>query len=122
MFSASCHCGNISIEASRVPETLTSCNCSICRRYAVVWAYFKTAEVTIKIKREQPRAYFWGDEMINFMHCSNCGCVTHYTGRGQGDVDGMDRVAINTRMSPIEQVADIRVRHFDGADTWAYLD
>jgi len=122
MLTASCHCGNISIVANNKPQTLTSCNCSICNRYGAIWAYFKTADVKIKVKKAQPKAYFWGDEMINFMHCSVCGCVTHYTGRGEGDQEGMDRVAVNTRMSPINEVADIPIRHFDGADTWTFLD
>jgi len=118
MLSASCHCGNISIIASHTPETVTSCNCSLCRRYGAIWAYFKTAEVNIAVKSEQPRAYIWGDEIINFMCCPICGCVTHYTGREKAP----DRVAVNTRMSPLDEVADIPIRHFDGADTWEYLD
>lgn len=122
MLTASCHCGNISMSAESTPETLTSCNCSICSRYGVVWAYFKTAEVTVTIRDEQPKAYYWGDECINFLHCPNCGCVTHYTGRGPVEDQAIDRVAINTRMCPKEQVEGIRVRHFDGADTWTFLD
>jgi len=31
-------------------------------------------------------------------------------------------MAVNCRLAEPEHVAGIRVRHFDGADSWQYLD
>lgn len=64
-------------------------------------------------------AYIWNDRVIEFYHCTNCGCLTHYE-----DVEKNpgSRLAVNARMFPPEEIADIPVRHFDGAGTWEFLD
>jgi len=35
---------------------------------------------------------------------------------------GDSRIAVNARMMSPEDIAGIRLRTFDGADTWKYLD
>ena len=120
MLTAQCHCGNISLTVNETPETLTQCNCSVCNRYGARWAYFKAAQVQINFRQTKSQTYRWGDGDIDFHHCSTCGCVTHYTGSGKPEQ--IDRIAINTRMCPAIQTASIRIRHFDGADTWSYLN
>lgn len=64
-------------------------------------------------------AYLWNDKVIEFHHCNTCGCLTHYE-----DVDRAPdrRVAVNARMMSPQDLAGIRIRTFDGADTWKYLD
>jgi hypothetical protein len=51
-------------------------------------------------------------------HCATCGCVTHWRSLPGGD----DRVGVNTRLADPAEMAGVRVRHLDGADTWEYLD
>jgi hypothetical protein len=41
MLTASCHCGAVMVQVPRKPRSLTNCNCSMCRRYGVLWAYYK---------------------------------------------------------------------------------
>ncbi len=48
MLSATCHCGAVRIHIPRKPRSLTNCNCSICRRYGVLWAYYRDAEVKLE--------------------------------------------------------------------------
>jgi len=115
-----CHCGNIAFTVDQTPETLTECNCSMCNRYGSQWAYFKPSEVTITVRDTHTNTYRWGDESIDFHHCPNCGCITHYTGTGKGEP--MDRLAVNARMCSLDQTKGIPIRHFDGADTWKFLD
>lgn len=121
MLTGHCHCGNIQITADHTPETVTECNCSICHRYGVRWAYFTAAQVNIEVRDTPTVCYRWGDQMIDFHHCPSCGCVTHYTGVSETQNPG-DRVAVNSRLCPIEQTQDIRIRHFDGAEQFKYLD
>ena len=47
MLTASCHCGAVKVQVPRKPRRLTNCNCSICRRYGVLWAYYKDADVQL---------------------------------------------------------------------------
>ena len=56
---------------------------------------------------------------IEFWHCNTCGCLTHYEST---DKTGHYRIAVNARMMAPEDVAGIRLRTFDGAETWQYLD
>jgi hypothetical protein len=48
MIATTCHCGAVRISIPRVPETLTHCDCSICRRYGTLWAYYAKDEVKIE--------------------------------------------------------------------------
>lgn len=46
--SATCHCGSVRIRVRRAPRTVTRCNCSICRRYGALWAYYGASAVQIE--------------------------------------------------------------------------
>ena len=119
MLQAICHCGDVRIDIARRPQALTQCTCSICRRYGAQWAYYTRRSVTVHADPATVSAYVWGDRTIEFFHCNRCGCVTHYESV-EKDIDS--RIAVNARMLPAEDVAGIRVRTFDGAKTWKYID
>jgi len=119
MLKGSCHCGAVGIEISRKPRVLRRCTCSICRRYGAVWAYCSAKTAQLSHAPDALTAYRWNDEVIEFWHCRTCGCLTHYT---SNDTRAGQRIAINTRMLAPEDIEGIRVRTFDGADTWRYLD
>jgi hypothetical protein len=116
---ASCHCSAVQIEIDSLPDTLTQCTCSICRRYGALWAYRtrKTARIIAGQQSETP--YLWNDRVIEFYHCNNCGCMTRYE-----DVEKLEdsRIAVNARMIAPVDIAGLRIRIFDGAETWKYLD
>ena len=109
---AVCHCGNISISAMKLPATVTSCNCSICRRYAALWAYYKPADVEVKFLNDESTFYIWGDRELEFHRCVTCGCVTHYV---TTDKFNDPIFAINARMIETEILEAIPVRYANGA-------
>lgn len=115
MLEATCHCGAVRIEVPRVPEQLTSCNCSICRRLGWIVAYYGMSEVTIHGETD---TYAWGDRMLRFHRCRVCGCATHWWPENPT----RDRMGVNARLLPPEALAGSRIRRFDGADTWTFLD
>lgn len=115
MIEASCHCGNVRITVDEAPPTLTSCNCSVCRRNGGLWAYYAPTQVTVS---GDTVAYVQGDRMLELRHCGTCGCVTHWN---PVDPAGT-RMGVNARMMAPEIVAAARIRRFDGADTWEFLD
>ena len=47
MIEASCECGAVRLEIETPPETVGDCNCSICRRYGALWAYYPLAQVRV---------------------------------------------------------------------------
>ena len=119
MLSASCHCGAVRLEIARRPRQLTECNCSICRRYGALRAYYSHKTVRVVCARDALSAYLWRNGTLEFYHCKKCGCVTHHErARKRSD----STVAVNARMMEPEVIASIRIRRLDGASTWKFLD
>jgi hypothetical protein len=105
---ATCHCGAVTISLAIPPTVVTECNCSLCKSYGVLWAYYSPPTDT----------YAWNDKNVDFHRCKNCGCVTHWTPRNPT----RDRRGINARLLPPEVFAAAKLRHRDGAVTGKYLD
>ncbi len=119
MLEAKCHCGNIVLSTTELPESVTSCNCSICHSLGALWAYYNLPDVGIKNSNPADSIYEWGEKTMSFHRCENCGCTTHYT---RTEDDGNRLVAINTRMVSPAQMESISIRYFDGAVSWKYIE
>lgn len=119
MYEASCHCGKVRMEIAELPPTVTDCNCSLCRRYGALWAYYRRDQVRLDAAPASLSAYVWGDRTIEFWHCRNCGCLTHYE---SVEKNPDSRFVINARMLPLATLQSLKVRKLDGADTWQYLE
>jgi hypothetical protein len=118
MLTASCHCGAVTVRVPRKPRSLTSCNCSICRRYGVLWAYYKDADVELAAKPAATDEYLWGDKTQKFIRCRKCGCVMQWKKLhvGEGTHTG-----VNARNFDPAALGDVKVRLLDGANTWKYI-
>jgi hypothetical protein len=116
--TGSCHCGAIRLQLDAAPETVTDCDCSICRRYGVLWAYYAPAQVHILAAPRSTDIYMWSDRSIEFHRCRVCGCVTHWA---PVDPKG-DRMGVNARLLDLEVLAAARIRKLDGAVTERYVD
>jgi len=115
VLQSSCHCGAVRLAIPRAPSEVTDCNCTICRRYGVLWAYFSPGEVQITGATD---VYLRGEKSIEFHRCKACGCVTHWA-----PVDrARDRMGVNGRLLEPDVLSRARVRRLDGLDTWKYLD
>ena len=119
MLVGTCHCGAVRIEVPRRPRMLTNCNCSICRRYGVLWAYYKAADVRIVCKPRATTSYSWGRNALQFVRCKTCGCVTNWQRIRPRKENYM---GVNARNFEPSDLGDVRIRLLDGADTWKYLD
>lgn len=76
--NGSCHCGAVRLTVPKPPTEATQCGCSICRRYAGLWAYYPVGEVTISGPTD---SYVWGRRGIEYRRCAECGCVVAWTPR-----------------------------------------
>lgn len=119
MLGGSCHCGKVRFEVPGRPEHLILCNCSICRRYGVLWAFYARDEVRLSGHPEHTRGYIWGERTIETFHCSDCGCVTHWESLTPKP-DG--KISLNMRNVDPDELGEVRLRRFDGAQSWTYLD
>ncbi|MCB1647526.1 MAG: GFA family protein [Pseudomonadales bacterium] len=110
MIEGSCHCGAARWTFDRVPEDATACNCTVCRRYGVLWAYdYENQGIHVL---GQTQAYIRGDS-IEFHFCPECGCVSFWRAITADDA-GRKRIAVNLRLAEPDVVAHIPVDHFDG--------
>jgi hypothetical protein len=117
--TATCHCGAIRVTVPKVSRTLTSCNCSICRRYGALWAYYAARVVTVDAPRGGLTSYSWNKKVRAYYRCKKCGCVTHYKYRAK---QRNRTIAVNAANFEPSALTGARIRHLDGASSWKYLD
>lgn len=109
-----CHCGAVTWRFRGIPEGATACNCTLCRRYGVLWAYDYEDEGIQVSGRTQ--AYVHG-KSIGFHFCPMCGCVAYWRSLQPG-ADGRRRIAVNLRLTEPEPIARVPIDHFDGLVTF----
>jgi hypothetical protein len=107
----SCHCGALEWRFNGMPESATACNCTVCRRYGVLWAYDFEGERIHVSGRTQ--CYVRG-KAIEFHFCPNCGGVAYWRAL-QIDAEGRRRIAVNLRL------AHLPIDHFEGLVSFADL-
>ncbi len=111
MIEASCHCGAVRFTVETAPDELTDCNCSVCRRYGALWAYYQAPQVRFDPASGPTDVYLWGRRQLGFHRCRACGCLTHWAA-----VDRRyTRMGVNARLMPPEVLAAVPVMPFDGA-------
>lgn len=118
VISATCHCGAVHIEVARRPTSVTQCNCSICRRYGALWAYYTRRSVRLAPHPALLSTYVWQDKAVRFQRCKACGCVTHWD---TADASPKGRFAVNARLMDQERIARTPIRVLDGDQSWHTL-
>jgi hypothetical protein len=117
----SCHCGAVHWEYRGTIPDATICNCTVCRRYGVLWAYEYEGE---GIRVDDPSgalsAYSRGSHSISFNFCKNCGNIVCWRGLKPRD-NGKTRIAVNLRLAEPNDVAGIRLQRFDGFHSFSDL-
>ena len=112
MLIATCHCGQVRLEVPRRPRSVTNCNCSICRRYGTLWAYFKQSQVRVLASPGATRDYAWGRNVLRFVGCKNCGCITHWERIVR--VEGK-KMGVNARNFDPEVLGPVHIELLDAA-------
>lgn len=119
MLTGACHCGAVRVTIPRKPRAVTDCNCSICRRYGALWAYYKASVVKILAPKAGFSKYSWKRKIRAYCRCKKCGCVTHYEYRKKRRNSIVAVNAVNFEPTALEGA---RIRHLDGAASWKFLD
>jgi hypothetical protein len=118
MLAGSCHCGNVRIDIPARPDALVLCNCTICRRNGALWAFYAREDVRLSGHPEHTNGYVWGERTITTFHCTGCGGVTHW----EPLAPDRTKFGINIRNFDPHEIGEVRLRRFDGAESWTYLD
>ncbi len=64
--AGNCLCGAVRILAATPPRQVTECNCSACRRYGTLWAYYPPRDVRIE---GATVSFTRGEASLEFHHC-----------------------------------------------------
>ena len=111
-----CHCGAVRFRVASKPlYGLTTCNCSICRRYGALRAHHNLDEVSISTSETSTFQYIWGHKALAFHTCRTCGCTTHYM-----PVEGIGSTMMGVNYNLVDdtsRLADFPTRDNDGAGT-----
>jgi hypothetical protein len=116
MIESSCICGAVRLAITRAPDEVLDCNCTLCRRYGTLWAYYSPKDVTIPSGLTD--IYMRGAKQIEFHRCKICGCVTHWSPADKT----YDRMGVNARLMAPEVLSRVPVRPWDGLNSRKYLD
>jgi hypothetical protein len=119
MLAGTCHCQAVRIQIPRRPRSLTNCNCSICRRYGALWAYYKQAEVQVICEPGATQGYIWGRRVLRFVRCRGCGCLTHWE---RVEPKEGARIGINARNFEPQALGSASIRLLDAASDWEDLE
>jgi hypothetical protein len=118
MLVGTCHCGNINWTFKGLPESVTACNCTLCRRYGVLWIYDYEGEriqiggVSTTYTRHDRR-----NPALEVHFCGKCGCVAAWRGLNL-EADGRRRIAVNLRLTEPAPVQHLPIDHFDGLNSF----
>lgn len=112
MLSGNCHCQAVSWKYPLVLESVTACNCTLCRRYGALWAYGYLQD---GIQISGPTKKYERGSRINGYHfCTECGCLAYYLSNSE-DQQGRRRIAVNLRMIDNPQaILNLPIDHFEG--------
>ncbi|OOG69137.1 hypothetical protein BLJAPNOD_01550 [Ensifer sp. M14] len=111
MIEGHCHCKSVRLSVRVRPDTLGSCNCSLCSRLGALWGYYNAEEVSISDPQGKLVGYVQGDATLTLHHCGTCGCTTHWSPIGTDAT----RMGVNMRLFDRAVWVDIPHRLIDGA-------
>lgn len=116
-----CHCGAVSWRFTGPIPDATICNCTICRRYGVLWAYgYDGEEIKVEAPQHGLSSYLWGSRSISFNFCRTCGNVISWRATSPR-ANGKTRIAVNLRLAEPDEVARIPLQRFDGLNAFEDL-
>mgnify|MGYP003428987997 FL=1 len=115
MLEGSCHCGAVKWTYAGEPDGATTCNCTLCRRYGVLWIYGHEGEGGTF---SGPTRIYTRGAALEFHFCPTCGCVVAWRAL-HPQADGRKRCAVNVRLAEPDAVANIPIDHFDGLHSFA---
>jgi hypothetical protein len=76
MLTGSCHCGKASWRLEGDPGSITACNCTLCRRYGVLWAYdYEGERITLSGETASYTRAGRDNPSLEILFCPTCACV-----------------------------------------------
>lgn len=107
-----CHCGACKIVLPRVPESVTQCNCSLCRATGWRGLYFSSDELEISGNFDGYVRTDLDEMFLRTFRCRNCGIATHWEPLTEPP---HERMGVNANLFDPTALDGLPVRNVDGA-------
>jgi hypothetical protein len=121
MLKGTCHCGRTSWELEGEIASATACNCTLCRRYGVLWAYgYENDGVRASGELASYVRPGSAEPSLEILFCPTCANVVSWRGLRLGR-KGKRRMAVNLRLTEPEAISTLPIDHFDGLNTFSDL-
>ena len=109
--NGSCHCGAIAYTVELDPATAITCNCSLCSRLGVVWAFAPKSKFKLTKGESKQGDYQFNKHVLHHHFCPTCGIESYAEGKGK---DGSEQVGINLRCVQSIDVNKLAPKQVDG--------
>ena len=107
----SCHCGAVQVTASRAPDLVLECNCSLCSKTGWRGVYFASDEVRIGGELHGYTRSDLKEPMLTVFRCARCGIPTHWEPL---TAPPHERMGLNARLFDPAMLEGLEVRQVDG--------
>ena len=112
-YQGSCHCGRVAFRVEGELGPVTACNCSICRRKAMLMWFVPRAALQLDTPEDALASYTFHKHVIHHRFCPTCGI--HVFGE-VSDAEGNARAAVNARCLDDVDLDALVVSHFNGRE------
>ena len=110
-YSGGCHCGRVRYEATADLSTVIHCNCSICTKRGVLWAFVQAPQFKLLQGEDALADYQFGKKRIHHLFCQTCGINSFSQGLAP---NGDKTFALNVRCLDGVDVDNLKLKPFDG--------
>jgi hypothetical protein len=112
IYTVSCHCGKIAIEAEGDIEQAVQCNCSICSKKGYLLWFVPRANMRLLTPESDIATYTFNRHNIQHHFCPTCGCAPFSEGTGP---TGESMAAINVRcLDDHVDLSTLKIIPYDG--------
>ena len=110
-FTGGCHCGQVRFECTSDLAMVTACNCSICTKKGLHFAFVAPKSFQLRAGEENLKEYLFNKHAIRHQLCVDCGVEVFARGTKP---DGTEVVAVNVSCVDGIDLSKLKMTPVDG--------
>jgi hypothetical protein len=110
-FTGGCHCGQVRFECTTDLSMVTACNCSICTKKGLHFAFLPPASFQLRAGADVLKEYLFNQRAIKHQLCADCGVAVFARGIRP---DGTEVVALNVSCIDGIELSKLAMTPVDG--------
>jgi hypothetical protein len=111
VYTGGCHCGMVRFECTTDLAMVTACNCSICTKKGLHFAFLAPTSFQLRAGEDNLREYLFNKHAIKHQSCIDCGVEVFARG---SKPDGTEVVALNVSCIDGIDLAKLTMTPIDG--------